>query len=221
MTAMMTDRLFQQIELMKDVYRLEQIKRNKASQDKANMRYSETLQQAHRLTKTLRELNARISFSPKHETTEALCKTLVQLKQVPSNGLLPQERLDDAIRAYKQVENTIKMEWKKHHASVTASPLRILQIAQALDPNRCQNVMRSLRAGAEWMSNSNGFDSFYDALIQSEDIIKNMNVGEEVIAFLERMNQRTATIADLNPKVLGWLRDQALLDKIYLNFGRG
>ena len=217
---MMTDRLLQQVGQMQDVYRLEQIKKNKAAQEKANAGYSAVLEQAHRLTKTLYELKTRLSFSLKQETISALTKTLVQLKEVPLNGLPTQERLDDVNRIFKQVENTIRLEWKKYHASITASPLRILQIAQALDPERCQAVIQALRDGADWTSAPKGFQPFFDALNQSKDIIKQMNVSEVVIGFLERMNRGTATIADLNPEVLEWLSGQLLMDKIYLIFGR-
>lgn len=218
---MMEDRLAQQIKQMQEVHHLEQVKKNKAAQDKANAQYREKLEQAHRLMLTLFELNARFSFSLKQETVDALRSALVQLKAVPYNGLPAQDRLDEVSRAFKPVEGSIKAEWKKHHASMTASTLRILQITQTLEPELCRSVIQNVRAGAEWTIAPNGYKPLYEALRQSSEVIQRMNVSEEVIRFLERMNRGAATIADLNPEVMTWLHDQALIDKIYLKFGRG
>lgn len=219
MMAMMTERLLQQVGQMQDVYRLEQLKKNKATQDKANKRYMDALTMTHRLMRTLFDLNASLSFSLKRETKDALIRMLVQMREVPIDGLPTQERLDDVSNAYKQVEKAIRQEWKIFHASITANPLRILQIAQALDPARCRETIEALRAGADWTLY--GYQFFYDALRQSEEMIQRMNASEAVIDFLERMNRGAATIADLNPEVLDWLRNQSLVEHIYLNFNRG
>lgn len=215
---MMTEQLTEQIRQMKEVHRLEQLKRNRVAQERLNQQYSERLQQAHLLMATLIELRAKVSFSLKGETVESLRKAVVQLKNVVFEGAPVAERLTEAERTLKGVEGSVRTEWKRYDAAITANPIRILQIAQPLNLERCRALIQILRASAEWTTAPHAYAPLYAALDESNGIIRSMNADEEVIRFLERMNQGTATVADLSANVLNWLRERSLTGKIRLRF---
>ena len=215
---MILENLNAQISEMKDVFRLEQIKKNKATQDKINQQYNEKLNQVHALMFALRETGGKLSFRPKQGTLDTLNKLVTVLKGVLYNGIPTAERLVEVNPLFKSVETSVRMDWKAHFEAITANPIRILHIAKAVAPAKCVALIDGIHSGSEWTTVPNGYAQLIRALKDSSEVIQSMKVDDEVMHFLEQMNNGRATVADLTPKVAAWLQEQSLMTKIHLSF---
>lgn len=68
--------------------------------------------------------------------------------------------------------------------------------------------------------NVTAIDKIEEKLQKAENLINQLNVSDdpEIVSFLGKVKERQATIIDLSPKILDWLKSNHLSGKIKLSF---
>lgn len=69
-----------------------------------------------------------------------------------------------------------------------------------------------------WPITDNDIVEFKEVIKEGENIIKQLKLTEEVQMFLTMVVNRTATIEDLTPEVLSWIKDNEFVEKLTIGF---
>ena len=62
------------------------------------------------------------------------------------------------------------------------------------------------------------FEKMSEGLDDADRLIIGLGLDDEIIVFLQRTNLGRATLQDLNDKVLTWIRNEELEQKIRISF---
>ena len=65
------------------------------------------------------------------------------------------------------------------------------------------------------------FKAMNQSLAEAKDLIDGLGLDQQIIAFLQKMNNGKATVTDLDENVLRWLRDESLDRRVKLSFVGG
>lgn len=137
------------------------------------------------------------------------------------NGYLDSDRIYKIDKLSKDLEDDLKNKWKDYYLRLTG-PLRntinsltnisndlskISIVTNALNPNK---VYWPVDDKVEKIINSN--------IIEGNNIINSLGVNKEIEEFLKKISENKATIFDLKPEILEWIKSKNLEDKIALAF---
>ena len=69
-----------------------------------------------------------------------------------------------------------------------------------------------------WNTDVEIFQKMKEGLDEADQLIIGLGLDDEIITFLSNTNSGKATLQDLNDKVLSWLRNEKLEQKIRISF---
>lgn len=217
-TEMILDRLSRSVKSMEKLHLLEVQKANKAQQDIVDKNYRRIVEKTELLCKAVCYARKHLSFQT--EYSPELISLLSSLQSAGKRSLVEQDHVDKAIRTYNIVQDKIRKEWAKHHQALTGSTVSTLKTIKGLDEIRINSCITKVEAAAAWDSAVGKLMNLAAALAQANEIIQNLSLDQEVIAFLDKITAGKATLADLNENVLQWMQNEQLLSKIKLSFTR-
>lgn len=216
--VMILDRLSRSVKSMEKLHRLEVQKANKAQQDIVDNNYRRIVEKTELLCKAVCYAREHLSFQT--ACSSELIRLLSSLQNAGSRSLVEQDHVDKANTAYSSVQDKIRKEWAKHYQVLTGPTVNTLKTIKGLDEIRINSCITKVEAAAAWNSAVGTLMNLAAALAQANEIIQNLNLDQEVIAFLGKITAGNATLADLNENVLQWMQTEQLLSKIKLSFTR-
>lgn len=137
------------------------------------------------------------------------------------NGYLNSDRVHRIDRLVRELEDNLKNQWKEYYLRTTG-PLRntvnslinissdltkINIVTNALNPNK---LYWPVDERVESIINNN--------MIDGKNIINSLGVNKEIEEFLKKISENKATIFDLKPEILDWIKSKSLENKIALTF---
>ena len=90
----------------------------------------------------------------------------------------------------------------------------------APDQSRINIAINKIIKGANWNFNDNMLDLMQVGIKESDEIIQSLGLtSDEVIEFLNKVSVGKATVMDLTPTVLSWIKEKDLSGKLVIAFG--
>ena len=120
-----------------------------------------------------------------------------------------------------ELERDLKERWKTHYEAQTQSlRMTIVSIENIVpDQNEAFRVINSLDPNkSQWPVNDARIDLINSNINLGNSIIANLGVNKEIEVFLSKISSNKATIFDLTPDILNWIKDKNLEGKIGLTF---
>lgn len=157
----------------------------------------------------------------KYDNLNRIINEINNYEKDVENGYLDSDRIYKIDKLAKDLEEYLKSNWRDYYLRSTG-PLRntvnsltnisndlikINIVTNALNPNK---LYWPVDDKVEEIINSN--------IIEGNNIINTLGVNKEIEDFLRKISENKATIFDLKPEILEWIKSKNLEDKIALTF---
>lgn len=119
------------------------------------------------------------------------------------------------------IENQLKSEWKKHYEEKTIGIIQTLTNIKPFFNDRLEieKIINSLnRFENIWPINRQKYDKFIEDTELAKVKIGELKLTDDIRRFINRIINNTATIDDLTPHILKWIKDNKYESKIKLSF---
>ena len=195
-----------------DLKRKTDLKNNRAMQENTDARYRVLLSQTDSFVSTIDYLYSDAKAEKNTDILSGISELLDSLEKVIESGLANQEEVSKAENAYKTLQVNMKKEWSKQYISITA--------IKGIDPDNVTDCIQKIAAAENWEVGVGRLQTMMKGIENAEQLIQKLGLDDEIILFLQNTNVGKATLKDLNDKVLTWIRDEKLDNKIRISFVR-
>lgn len=219
--AMMIDILDKSIKDMKDLRQREERRDNKAAQETLDQRFSVLTNQIHSLMLALQYTKEEMQFQLNDQILIELESLLQESKGIVESGFAEKDPIAQMENAHKTVQQNIKKDWSKHYSSMTNSTKSTLQVISGIDTEKVAKCLEGIAKGASWTTSIENFKAMNRSLAEAKDLIDGLGLDQQIIVFLQKMNNGKATVTDLDENVLRCLRDESLDKRVKLSFVGG
>lgn len=212
---MIIDILYDQIDKMDSIIKYQTMKDN-ADKQKQNLLDLENITtKIYEHVQMLNYAKNDLSFSTSFELSMKIHKIIVNTQNCVHNGLIYEDQLDECKNELKQITKEIEAEWMIHFKLNYSKVIGTLNAV--INTNRIviQKCIDEIQEGRPW-KDLNSLKTMQKGLLSAESIIDNLDLSNEIIGFLQKIKFGTATVADLNPRILEWIEKENLQNKIGL-----
>ena len=216
--GMMIDVLNKRIKEMKDLRQREERRDNKVAQDALDVRYKTLTTQVHSLMMALQHTKANMQFQLEDIVLSDLENLSTKLKAVIGSGYAEKDAIGQAESSLKAIQLNIKKEWSKHYSNLTNATISTLQVISGIEPEQVPKCLEGIAKGAVWTTSIGDFKRMEQSLSDAKSLIEGLGLDQEIIMFLQKMNNGKATLIDLNDNVLYWLKKESLDKRVKLSF---
>lgn len=216
--GMMIDVLSKTIRDMKDLRQREERRDNKAAQDALDRRYKMLITQVHELMTALQYTKENMQFRLSDAILSDLENLLTELKAVIRSGFVEKDAINQAEMDNKSIQQNIKKEWSKQYAILTNATISTLQVISGIDSEHVSKCLEGIARGAVWTTSIGDFKTMNRSLSDAETLINGLGLDQQIIAFLQKMNNGKATVMDLDDNILRWLKEESLDKRVKLSF---
>ena len=96
-----------------------------------------------------------------------------------------------------------------------------MQVISGIDSEHVSKCMEGIAKGSTWTTSINDFKTMDHSLSEAKILINGLGLDQQIIAFLQKMNNGKATVMDLDDNVLRWLKEESLDQRVKLSFMGG
>ena len=219
--GMLIDILDKKIKELKDLRQREERRDNKAAQDALDQKYKVLTGQIHELMLALKYTKANLSFQLSETVLDDVNTMLLDQKAAVQSGYADKEMVSKVENELKAVLISIKKEWSKQYVNLTSATVSTLKVIAGVDTEKVSDCLDGIAKGENWTTDINEFQTMNKSMADANTLISGLGLDEQIISFLQKMNSGKATIADLDDKVMNWLRTEELDKKVKLSFSLG
>ncbi len=203
-----------------DLKRKTDLKNNKAIQDNTDARYRVLLSQTGSFVSTIEYLYSDINVERNTDIITATSELLDSLEEVIESGLANQDKVVKAENAYKTLQTNMKKEWSKQYTGLTGTTLSTLEAIKGIDSDGVSACIQKIGSAENWEVGVDKLHAMMKGLENADQLIQKLGLDEEIITFLKNTNSGRATLKDLSEKVLTWLKEEKLENKLSISFVR-
>lgn len=216
--GMMIDILNKKIKEMKDLRQREERRDNKAAQDALDLKFKLLTEQIHQLMNALQYVKENIQFQLSDTVLTDLENLLNAHKGAIRSGFAEKDSVSQVENNLKSIQQSIKKEWSKQYLVLTKSTISTLRVISGIDSERVTKCLEGIAKGETWTTNIGDFKTMNRSLSDANTLIAGLGLDQQIIDFLQKMNNGKATVVDLDEKVLNWLKTEALDKRVRLSF---
>ena len=216
--GMMIDILSKRIKDMKDLRQREEQRDNKVAQDALDRRYKTLTTQVHSLMRALQHTKDYLQFQLSDATLSDLENLLTELKAVIRSGFAEKDAINQTETDLKNIQQSIKKEWSKQYSILTNATISTLQVISGIESEHVSKCLNGIEKGAVWTTSIEDFKTMDHSLSDAKTLINGLGLDQQIIAFLQKMNNGKATVMDLDDNVLSWLKEESLDKRVKLSF---
>lgn len=219
--GMMIDVLSKKIKDMKDLCQREERRDNKAAQDALDLRFKTLTTQIHLLMTALQYTKENMQFQLSDVVLSDLERLLTEHKAVIRSGFAEKDAINQTETDFKSIQQSIKKEWSKQYSILTKATISTLQVISGIDSEHVSKCLEGIAKGSTWTTSIGNFKTMDHHLSEAKTLIDGLGLDQQIIAFLQKMNNGKATVRDLNDNVLRWLKAESLDKRVKLSFTGG
>lgn len=118
----------------------------------------------------------------------------------------------------KKVNERLQASWVMFSDNLTRETLDQLEIFWLVCNNRkeIRDIINAIKGIKEWPLTDDKYKRYLQNIENANAQIKEVHFDEDIEAFLRKIKDRTATLLDLNDKILTWIRENNLNGNIML-----
>lgn len=215
---MMEDTLSKRIEEMQDLRQREERRDNKAAQEVTDRKFRDITTQVHELVLALLYAKKHMEFQLDEEILVGLHTIVENQKSAIRTGYADRDTVWKIESDLKEISTSIKKEWNKRYKKLTDATISTLKVISGIDSEKVGICLAGIAKGENWTSDIEEYKTMLGSIKNAEDLINSLGLDQQIIAFLQKMNNGKATAVDLDEKVLEWLRRESLDKRVRLSF---
>ena len=216
--VMMIETLNKRINEMKDLRRLVEMRDNKAAQDAVDLKFKGLTAQIHLHMQALQYVKDKLQFQLSDTTLSSLENVLVEHRDSVQSGFAEKDRVDKTDADFKGVIQSIKKEWSSHYLALTNATISTLRVISRIDSEQVTRCLEGISKGEIWTVNTSDYKTMSVSLANAKTMIAGLSLDQNIIYFLQKMNNGKATVEDLDEKVMNWLKNESLEKRVRLSF---
>lgn len=177
---------------------------------------------------TLQQAVSAFDYSITSETAQVLEECINRLDQAVSSGVVDAEVLAGARQQIsRKINPGLSKEWKAFYQKKTKSSLSKLDTLGNLVGNQDEviTIRANIYNGSEWAGLSLSDDGTYTRLdllklsiSKIDELEENLNLSNEVKAFIVKVTDGKARITDVTPGIIDWIKKENLDDRFAIHF---
>ena len=215
---MIFDAISQRIKEIKELHRLEDIKKNQDQQKVTDSKFRTIVEQTKLFSDAVHYTTEQLGFIVSESLAADIRNMLGQLDAISSEEYAGKEAVSKAESDFKTLQSSTKKEWSKHYSAYTATTCNTLRVISGINSETVKDCMANINAAEIWTTDVSTLTKMKDAMESASTLIQSLNMDQEIVSFLTKMTSGSATIVDLNEKVLRWIKSEGLERKIKLSF---
>lgn len=220
---MLIDLLDQSIIAMKKIYELEKSSNDVQKQKKYDKIYSAAVSESHLIVQAVANGMLQLDFAVSPETKSRVIGLLKSSSDAVACGMVQESTANYIQKEVLAIKKSILQEWSEHYHKIADQKVNMLQTVKGIAPERdkVDYATNKIKMGASWEFKQDNLDKMKKGLQEADEIIDNLGFGPngpQIIEFLKKVADGKASVHDLTPVVLGWLKDKNITTKLAVSF---
>ena len=225
---MLMDSLTQSIKKMKQMDMVENAALDAVKKAKNDAEYKIVVEDFFNTVSKLRQAVDIMDYTITSETAQNIEECLNKLDGAVAAGIVDADILTAARQQIsRKVNPNLSREWKAFHQKKTKSSLSKLDTLGNLvgSPGMITLIRENISVGGEWEGLSLCDDGAHTrlsllktAIDKIDELEKDLNLSNEIKAFIVKVTNRTARITDISPAIIEWIQKEKLDEKFAINF---
>lgn len=214
---MLHRKIYSTIELIEDVSENQKIENENSDMAKKNSIFFDSLKGLLDSIQSYAIAKKNFDFSL-DENTEKLLKDLISY----SKNVFDNEKVVNP-KSFKQKSDTfielISKEWNDFYKEENGELKNELNIIALVHPNSSEvkNCIIALNRCGKWPLTLDNITWYEKAKKSADEFIKEIRFDNEIKEFLIKVRDKKATLADISPLILEWIKLENIAEKITLN----
>lgn len=206
------------IKEMKELRRLETIKSNRVQQEATDIKYHNLVAQVKGFINILQYFQTELKFEISDSYKIEISTLFGKLQEVIEDGYANKDLVTESENDFRNILNTIKKDWTKHHTSLTSTTVNTLKIIGGIESDQVEACLTDIKNASTWQMDVTVYKKLKKALDSADSLIEKMSLDQDIIEFLTKMTSGRATFYDLNDKVMDWIKKESLEKRVKLSF---
>ena len=215
---MIFDQMERRIKEMKELRRLETIKSNRVQQEATDIKYHNLVAQVKGFINILQYFQTELKFEISDSYKIEISTLFGKLQEVIKDGYANKDLVTESENDFRNILNTIKKDWTKHHTSLTSTTVNTLKIIGGIESDQVEACLTDIKNASTWQMDVTVYKKLKKALDSADSLIEKMSLDQDIIEFLTKMTSGRATFYDLNDKVMDWIKKESLENRVKLSF---
>lgn len=225
---MLMDSLSRSIKKMKHMDIVENAAMDAEKKAKNDADYRTVVEDFSNIVSKLHKAVTTMDYMVTSEAVQCLEDCMDKLNEAVTVGVVDADTLASARQQItRRVNPNLAKEWKAYHQMKTKSSLSKLDTLGNLagSPNMIASIKANIARGAEWAGLTFSDDGVHtrlsllkESIDQIDELEEKLNLSDDIKAFIVKVTNKKARLADVTPSILEWIEKEGLDDKFVINF---
>ena len=225
---MLMDSLSRSIKKMKHMDIVENAAMDAEKKAKNDADYRTVVEDFSNIVSKLHKAVTTMDYMVTSEAVQCLEDCMDKLNEAVTVGVVDADTLASARQQItRRVNPNLAKEWKAYHQMKTKSSLSKLDTLGNLagSPNMIASIKANIARGAEWAGLAFSDDGVHtrlsllkESIDQIDELEEKLNLSDDIKAFIVKVTNKKARLADVTPSILEWIEKEGLDDKFVINF---
>lgn len=217
---MILEKLNQCITDMDKIKELEEASKDIQKQEKTDREFKDAVVELIKIVDAIQKGYIGISFRISANEQHKLLILVEKCSEAIENKQIREAVVEYVRRELGLLKKEILREWEKRYSEYTVKKINMLHNVRGIAPNqdKVTFVINKIKSGKGWNFKNETFDLMQVGMKEADDIIQNLGLVDEVVNFLNKVSLGSATIYDLKPGVMKWIKEKDMAGKLSINF---
>ena len=153
-------------------------------------------------------------------TRQGLIDTISNCGNAVADHALSKDSVFAFSSTVKTAANEVSQVWKAKATSYAEGAKGYLSLIAGLtaDPNGAKVLVSRISNTCNELPTARSVQTLLADVSKAKEIISRFSIKPEIETFLKKVSSQQATVFDLTPEVLLWLKEQGLTGKLKVNF---
>ena len=217
---MIFDDLDKSIDNMNAIKELEQSSDDLQRQERIENIFKGCISETIKMVNAIQKGYAEFSFKISLEQKQNLLKLIKEYERCMNTQKIREDRVVYLQKECNSVKKEIAREWDKWYTNFSSPVINMLQNVKKIVENqdKVTFAINKIKEGKNWDFKIEVLDRMKKGRMEADDIIRNLGLIKEVSIFLEKVSSGNATLSDLNDKVIRWLVEKKMTERLSISF---
>lgn len=171
--------------------------------------------------KTIKTLNKEYGIEYKYSDLNSLKRKLKKLNENLKCEYIDMSLIDAITKETNELEQSLKEKWNLYIVSETNGLINTLKTIRSIvnDKPKVDIVVHSImKDRVAWPVDNDKLNNINNKKKEAQKLISDLGLNKNISDFIEKIALNQATILDLTPETLDWVRDKGFENNIALKF---
>lgn len=217
---MIFDDLDKCIDNMNEIKELEQSSADLQRQERIENIFKGCIRETIKMVNAVQKGYVEFSFKISLEQKQNLLRLIKEYERSMNTQKIQEDRVVYLQRECNSVKKEIAREWDGWYTDFSSPVINMLQNVKKIVENqdKVTFAVNKIKEGKNWDFKIEVLDRMKRGRMEADDIIRNLGLIKEVSIFLEKVSSGNATLSDLNDKVIRWLEEKKMTERLAISF---